>query len=583
MKQIFTGILLFLCIALSGAPIGQKRAQEVASSFFKNDVLTRSSTMPVRLVWAGDQFPQRGDDVSSTIKEDDALMYIYNSTAGKGYVIVSGESGTRPVIAYSHDFGFDINNMSPATRAILDGWCRQLKACRDSSENLAEVSDDSGVGRVVVKYETALWGQNEPYNWEAPVVDGNLCVTGCVATAMAIIAHFNRYPHAGVGTTPEYTWEGMTVPENHLGRAYDYDNMLMDYRNDYTSEQGMAVAALMKDFGTAVQMLYSPIESSAYSHVAYQAFSKYFGYSKNAVWQNATGFAYSEWLELMKKNLLGYGPMFYRGTSQAGGHAFVIDGYTDMDYFSINYGWNGYNNGYYLLPSIEFYSNQGTIFDMAPDMYGTTQYVDNLSMTAVWYGDIVVSGLKGLDSSYKKDVPFRCYVAAISNDGLADFTGSIALAHCDVDGNIKSYLQEYHIENLQSFYNFNLSNEPITLCLKENVSVGDNVRVLYKGTNSSDWKFMRATDGPMYAEMIISVPPQQLAPVTELKYVKSEKTLCVGGVYHVNCTLEGEGGSVSADAAPQNWAVMDVSGIPSGEYKLSVSAGAEPFVVNIVF
>ena len=32
---------------------------------------------------------------------------------------------------------------------------------------------------------------------------------------------------------------------------------------------------------------------------------------------------------------------------------FVLDGYTDSDYFSVNWGWGGYSNGYYKLNALE--------------------------------------------------------------------------------------------------------------------------------------------------------------------------------------------------------------------------------------
>ena len=48
----------------------------------------------------------------------------------------------------------------------------------------------------------------------------------------------------------------------------------------------------------------------------------------------------------------GGNPVFYGGSSDSGGHAFVLDGYTDNGYFHVNWGWSGYCNGYFLLSAL---------------------------------------------------------------------------------------------------------------------------------------------------------------------------------------------------------------------------------------
>ena len=47
----------------------------------------------------------------------------------------------------------------------------------------------------------------------------------------------------------------------------------------------------------------------------------------------------------MRTNLENYGPTFFSGQGDDGGHAFILDGYATNDYFHFNFGWSGYNNG----------------------------------------------------------------------------------------------------------------------------------------------------------------------------------------------------------------------------------------------
>lgn len=48
-----------------------------------------------------------------------------------------------------------------------------------------------------VLLKTALWNQNAPYNNLCPKISGSSTPTGCVATALAIVMKYNRWPDPG--------------------------------------------------------------------------------------------------------------------------------------------------------------------------------------------------------------------------------------------------------------------------------------------------------------------------------------------------------------------------------------------------
>ena len=73
------------------------------------------------------------------------------------------------------------------------------------SEAWREVMDMS-TGDVVKQYETAKWDQLSPYNKFCPMINNVRTVTGCVATAMAILMRYHQWPDAGTGTLPAYTY-----------------------------------------------------------------------------------------------------------------------------------------------------------------------------------------------------------------------------------------------------------------------------------------------------------------------------------------------------------------------------------------
>ena len=233
-------VLLLSSVSLWAGPIGEQRARQIAEEFFAQNA-TRSTADELTLEWAGDvisETPAMGSELNTS------LMYIYNRGQNGGFVVIAGDSNIAPIIAYSFDTTLDISNMAEATRAILDAWCREVAHARQAAKPVSGGSYDMTTrANGELRYDTALWNQGEPYNWEAPIYDGYRSVTGCVATAMSIICHYNKWPEKGVGTTPEYSYEdaygvSRSVAANTLGRTYNYSNMLMDYNSGYTTTQG---------------------------------------------------------------------------------------------------------------------------------------------------------------------------------------------------------------------------------------------------------------------------------------------------------------------------------------------------------
>jgi hypothetical protein len=126
MKKIIT-LFALLCtvFTLSAGPIGESRAREIAEEFFTLN--TTRSGGGLELEWAGDAIT---DDMVIASKLDKSLMYIYNLNQRDGYVIIAGDDSVSPIVAFSFDAPFDKDNMADATKAILDGWCREIGNAR---------------------------------------------------------------------------------------------------------------------------------------------------------------------------------------------------------------------------------------------------------------------------------------------------------------------------------------------------------------------------------------------------------------------------------------------------------------------
>lgn len=582
MKKIFL-LLALLCssLTLSAGPIGEARARQIAEEFF-SQYSTRSAGGAISLTWAGNTITE---PISSGVELDNALMYIYKRGENNGFIVVAGDSNVSPIIAYSLDSTIDTNNMAEATRDILDAWCKQINAARKEEIPLSTPRSATRSGDELL-YETALWNQGEPYNREAPIYDGYHCVTGCLATAMAIICYHNRWPDCGVGTTPEYSYydsygEIRTVPENHLGRYYDYDNMLLDYNYDYTEQQGNAVAALMKDMGTSIYMSYHYTESGASVFNNVQAFTNYFKYSKEAALLCKDNCDIAIWNEMMRENLRSCGPTFYFGGGDAGGHAFVIDGYSYNDYFHINYGWGGYGNAWYLLPNIDFYARQAAIFDLVPDRDGTTAYRDNIMLTEYYTDTFYWRGLFSTATEYIVGQPFYMYLGVLNNVGARTFNGHISLVHCNKNGEWKEQLYTWSVEEFNIGAMWGLSAEE-GVTINNPIEEGDTIQAFIKSYDSDEWIRIRSFGGYAIEEILLCATPKQVAKTLSYHYDKLQQVIYLESPNALQTELHRPNGSVeSLEMVGHSYLYYIIDS--KGEYTLKVRSGGEPYVLKLKF
>lgn len=588
MKKILCSIVSLLMVwGLMAAPIGEQQARKIAADFFAAGGRSMSG---LSLVYAGDALPAQGGRSTNSMNSENPMFYIYNRGT-TGFAIVAGDDVmSESILAYSQERAFDVNNMAPATRAIIDAWGKQVEAARNGNAQARQVAYAAGDEKL---YTTALWNQFEPFNNEAPVYDGMRSVTGCVATAMSIIAYYHKWPEKGVGTTPAYNYQDFndgtvrSIPANTLGRTYDYANMLSDYNHGWTTAQGDAVAALMKDMGTSVQMAYNPAEwtgSGAASSDVPAALATYFGYSKRALFINQGGNSAEEWQTMVRENIKTYGPTFFSGRSGTGGHAFVLDGYNAEGYFRINYGWGGSGYGFYYLPNIEYYAYQGAIFYLEPDRSGTSTYQDYLTLVTLYSNNQpFFTGLKTTATEFKVGEEFQLLVGGYQNAGATTFDGEIQLAVCDKQGNIKqSILNESCQMSVGEFdyYKSYVSYTPTAL------AEGDRMRVLYKGQYSDgQWQWAKSSEATAVSEIILKASPAEVAEALDMTYSKSQQTISFSAMnmpLQITITDSQAATVDSQSVAMMAEATFDVSGF-EGEYTFSIASGGEPYQLVLQF
>ncbi len=190
---------------------------------------------------------------------------------------------------------------------------------------------------------TIAWDQGDPFNKFVPAG----CPTGCVATALSQIMYFYRYPEKGSGYH-SYTWQGRTHEVNFEEEFYDWDLMFDQYLyREHTEEQKDAVAKLCYHVGVAMDMMYAPGGSGAYDMRVNESMRDYFGYNPYGTVLSRSAFGMANWTRILNRELsLGH-PIYMSGSSNEGGHAFVLDGVNTDGYYHVNWGWGGAYNGWF--------------------------------------------------------------------------------------------------------------------------------------------------------------------------------------------------------------------------------------------
>ena len=80
----------------------------------------------------------------------------------------------------------------------------------------------------------------------------------------------------------------------------------------------------------------------------------------------------------------GLGDVYKRLESRRGGHAFLLDGYNEKGLVRVNWGWNGSQDGYFDIGSLNGFSSQQTIVQMRlpNDTRFTQTYTSNWGLAA---------------------------------------------------------------------------------------------------------------------------------------------------------------------------------------------------------
>ncbi|NDW17713.1 T9SS C-terminal target domain-containing protein [Dysgonomonas sp. 216] len=436
-------LLLLLCIpaAISFAKQRtQYEAHNIAEVFLKSNTETRSSLSAEKKLTLAYACEDVNMSTRSSNNESITYYYVFNISDNDGFVIVSGDDRAKDVLGYSQSGYFDVNSLPVNFENWLAVYKEEIEELINASGNeYKEIETVSSTAQSLASSVNPLlgdinWNQSAPYNNLCPVIPsgtnaGKRTVTGCVATAMAQIMGYHKWPTKGTGSSHAYSTGtlSISIPSVNFGNTtYDWTNMTGTYNSSSTLEQENAVATLMYHCGVSVQMNYN-IESGATTAKVAESLPKYFGYDEGINCISRVFFDAAGWRDIIKNELSNSRPVLFSGQSSGGGHAFVCDGYNSSNLFHFNWGWGGMSNGYFELSALNpgslgigagsggYNSQQSVIIGIQKPTGSSTPAVTKMGYKSIWTDTesislgsdfevkaehVVLSGAKSLDSGH---------------------------------------------------------------------------------------------------------------------------------------------------------------------------------------
>ena len=375
-KLLFLATMLMAVMQASAADVSLATALSTAESYLQNKAkVKRLAALPaggVKLLYT---------EANST-RAQQAVYYIFNSN--QGFVIVAGDDRAQQVLAHG-DRPLDMKRMPDNMKFWLSTYKRQieyLQAHPGMAVNNPSFKQNLNASKVNPLL-TAEWDQSAPYYNQCPTYNGSRCLTGCPATSLSMVFYFWKYPTDPTPPVEGYTNESYNLQIPALPSiTFDWDNMLDKYTGSYTTEQGNAVAWLMRYVGQEEHMDYTPSGSGAYGEDILRAV-KFFGYDEETArlefktrtddYGNDTAVYYTddEWAAMLQQEMYEGRPVVYCAydySSWSGwsGHAFNVDGYDPSDNtYHVNWGWSGDGNGDFALNA---FTSSGMTFDIEQQM-----------------------------------------------------------------------------------------------------------------------------------------------------------------------------------------------------------------------
>lgn len=467
-KLLLTLLAVILTLTVNAERVSKQEALQKARQFMPGKKFKDSGKASARL--------------DGQVDRD--AFYIFNAENNGGFVIVSGDDRTTEILGYSDRGELNFDKAPCNVKWLLECYQHVIDSLAQEPNVKAKArTRGSAPKRTAIEpLITTHWGQGAPYNNMCPEIEGEKCMTGCVATAMAQIMNFHKWPKGNTSVIEAYTSGRNNIDMPQLEpTSFDWAHMRDEYTNVQTTDaENQAVAKLMKYCGQAVNMDYGTESSGAGTYI-YNNLINLFGYSRGAYSFPGAAITKGYLEEVVYKELEANRPVFYTGSNSQSSHAFVVDGYHEDGTFHINWGWDGDADGYFVLT--------GLTEDVMPypyDGFGTT-LTTGIEPPGEDYdhSKVRVTYLTCNNRSVYREDPNGNYLqkVGISGELYSDIDGDyyVGFGLFDDRGLVKVLSSDKITFPLNSYYSLNDY-------IGKDIPVGDYyIYQIYRHNESEDW------------------------------------------------------------------------------------------------
>ncbi|MBO7571969.1 MAG: C10 family peptidase [Bacteroidales bacterium] len=398
--------MLAIVFAANAERVSYKDAEKVARAYYYQTVNAFRATE-----WS---------DISLTcvVNPNDANpkynLYIFDVN-DDGYIIVSSDDQIVPVLAYSFECSFNMNNMSPGQAAYLKYYSESNDRADKTDAELVEANRAEwnylltydplakatrDVVTSPVLMEGIVWEQGWPFNAMCPEKTNsyhNHAPVGCVATATCHVMKYWNWPATGNGSythISSYNGGNGNITVNFGNQTYNWYSM----PDDPSSAENAEVAKICFHVGVAVKMYWEADGSGSQTWNIPTALKNYFRYASEVEYKSKRSYSDANWNSMLKSQIDQKYPMVYSGTSTTTGHAWNCDGYQingSEEKFHMKWGWGlGDGSGFYTLDNL---NSSATINGPENNFVDGQEVVINIHPNQTFSGceNVTVTGVEG--------------------------------------------------------------------------------------------------------------------------------------------------------------------------------------------
>lgn len=334
LKRFLLGTLSLGCLAANAAEVSREQAVSIALQKVDGEVAS-----------------------AKVVSYEGQKVYYVVQFAEGGWVLVSADDTTMPVIGYSNEGVYQTEGQPESVSSFMNGLARDVisnKSLGRRAEGWDKRTVSSRRQASAEKIEPLIkvnWNQTNPYNYFCPGDGQNKAVVGCVAVGMAQAMSVAQWPPRPEG---EYSYNCEGYGQQYINYdkqpEYDWDAILSG------AAMKLPVARLLWHCGVAVNMKYGPDGSGTQDSYIASALKRNFQYPQSVKYYSRKGFQGSDddWKELILNELRAGRAVAYSGSDPNSdyGHCFNLDGF-DGEFFHVNWGWGGTNNGNFPLTGLK--------------------------------------------------------------------------------------------------------------------------------------------------------------------------------------------------------------------------------------